>query len=278
MFAPSSGHRIAAFRILFALYMIGYLAAMLPHVTVLFSDQGVYVPYLLPDLAPPPAIAWLLFVAMIAATLSLLVGFHSNLSAACLLLLFAHHYFLQLAIKQSSFDRLIAIYMLVLCFADAGYVWSVDARRGKPGRPPTVWAERLVAFQSIVLYFGAGLWKLANPRWHGGAMMWFTLQGMFATPVAFSLVQLGLPESFWTALTAGIIAAEMLLGVALLVPRARPWAIVAGTLFHVGNCVILDIPEFLISLAPYAVFIEASTLQRWGAKLRLSGPRPDSAS
>ncbi len=266
LFAPSSGVGLAAFRIAFALFMLGYLGAMTPHVPLLFSSHGVYVPYLVPDLAPPPLGAWLLYLAMLGATVSLLVGYRTTLSAWCLCLLFAHHYFLQLAIKQSSFDRLIGIYLLILCFAGAGSTWSLDARAGR-ARPTSVWAERMIMFQTVALYFGAGFWKAVNPHWHGGEMMWFTLQGMFATDVGFTIVRLGLPAWVWDAATIGIIVAEILLGLAFLFRRLRPSAIVAGTFFHLANCVILNIPEFIISITPYAVFMRDETLQRWQARV-----------
>jgi len=131
-FAPASGERIAAFRILFALYLLVYFGAMLPHVELLFSNHGVYVPYLVPDYAPPPALAWPLFLAMPACAACMLAGYRSERAARVLFALFLYHYFLQLAVKQSSFDRLIANLLAVLCFADSGRVWGLDARRAAP--------------------------------------------------------------------------------------------------------------------------------------------------
>jgi hypothetical protein len=264
-FAPSTGERVAAFRILFALFLLAYFGAMLPHVELLFSRQGVYVPYLVPDYAPGPALAWVLFLAMLACTGLLLIGYHSELAARAVLGLFLYHYFLQLAVKQSSFDRLIAIDLLVLCFADAGRVWGLDARRA--GAEQTVWAERVLAIQTVFLYAGSGLWKLLNPAWHGGALLRSNLQSMWATPLGFALVRSGFSEHTWTLLSWSIIALELALAVLLVIRRTRPLGIALGTAFHLANCFVLVIPEFLVAVAPYPIFVQPSTLARVGEAL-----------
>jgi hypothetical protein len=261
-YAPAGGQRIAAFRILFALYLFGYFASMLPHVTLMFSNHGVYVPYLVPDIAPAPAVAWVLFVSMLACTLALLIGYRSELAARALLGLFLYHYFLQLAVKESVFDRLIALDLIVLSFADSGRVWGLDAQRA-PCATPNVWAERLLMAQSVLLYSGSGLWKLSNPAWHSGALLRSTLQSMWATPLAFSLVRQGFSLPTWTAFSWTIIVFELSLGPLLLIRKTRPLALVLGTTFHLINCFVLVIPEFLVSMATYPVFIEPRTLQRW---------------
>jgi hypothetical protein len=279
-FAPAGGQRIAAFRILFALYLLGYLGAMAPHVELLFSQQGVYTPYLVPDYAPSPAVAWLLFLAMPGCALLLLVGYRSELAARVLLALFLYHYFLELAVKESSFERLIAIDLLVLCFADSGRVWGFDARRA--GGTPLVWAERVLMAQTVFLYSGSGLWKLLNPAWHSGALLRSTLQSMWATSLGFALVRAGSSERSWTLFSWSIIALELALGVLLCVRRTRPLGLVLGTAFHLANCFVLVVPEFLVALTPYPVFVQPSTLERLGQRVaraaRRLSPRPARAA
>lgn len=264
-YAPSSGHRIAVVRILLGLYFLVYFGALTPHVTLLFSDQGVYVPYWLPDCAPPPLIAHAIFALTLACGVALVLGLRTALVAPLLLLLFFHHYFLQLAVKQSSFDRLSAIYLLVFCFADSGRVWGFDARR--PGPRPTVWAERLIGAQTLLLYFGSGLWKMMNPAWHTGVLLHSNLQGMWATPIAFGLVRAIPSAETWTHASWGIIAFELLLAPLLLARRTRAIGLLFGVGFHLFNCVVLVIPEFLVCIAAYPVFVEPETLRRFGDAL-----------
>lgn len=258
--APAGGQRMAAVRIALCSYLLVYFGQMLPHVALLFSDQGVYVPYLVPDYAPGPALAWLLFAAMLLAAIALLLGYRTALTAPLLLGLFLYHYFLQLAVKQSTFDRLIAIDLLALCFASSGRVFGLDAQR--PGAAPTRWAERILAFQTVALYVGAGLWKACNGAWLDGSLLYATFQGMWATPLAFTLVQSDLPQPAWAALSWAVIAFELLLGPLLIVRRTRPLALALGACFHLLNCVLLVVPEFLVCLAVYPVFLREATLQR----------------
>lgn len=261
LYTPSSGLRIAVVRMLLGAYLLVYFGSFAADVELLFSSHGVYVPYLVPDYAPPPPLAWALYGLTLALCASLLVGYRTRVVAPLLLALFAHAYFLQIAVKESSFDRVIAIELLVMCFADSGRVLGLDARR--PGAAPTVWPERMLQLQTVLLYFGPGVWKLLTPAWHDGALLHSNLQGMWATPIAFSLVRSGFSPAVWTAFSWAIIAFELLQGPLLLVRRTRPAALVLGALFHALNCVVLVVPEFLVALVAYPVFIEPRTLERW---------------
>jgi hypothetical protein len=268
--APGSGLPLAAVRILLGAFLLVYFAGMAPHVPLLFSADGVYVPYLVPDYAPRPAVAWALFALMFAATAALTVGYRTALSAGLVLVLFLHHYFLQIAVKQSSFDRLIVIYLVAVCLGGAGSALAIDAVRagGTDRAQPTRWGERVLQIQTVMLYLGAGLWKLFNPAWHGGELLRANLQGMFATKLAFLLVQQDFSQRTWALFSMTIIALELMVGVLLLVPRARAFALVLGVGFHVANCVVLVIPEFLVALAAYPVFVREQTLERLAAVAR----------
>lgn len=276
----TSGLHLGCFRIAFALYLLGYLSVLAPDVVVLFSDHGVYAPYLVPDLAPSPAVAWLLFGAMPVLAVSILAGYRTELSALLLLALYLHHYFLQLAVKQSSFERLIILYLAVLSLAGSGQRLGIDGVRA-PG-PRLAWAQRLIAAQSVFLYTGSGLWKLLNPAWHGGALLQSTFQGMWATPLAFEVAALGLPAGAWAAGSWSIIALELSLGPLLIWRRTRTLAVVLATAFHAGNWLLLFIPEFLVCVTALVVFLDERTLERTVSVLRrlasLRRPRPGGAS
>lgn len=258
--AEGSGLRLGCFRIAFALYLLVYLGMLAPHVTVLFSSEGVYSPYLVPDLAPSPAVAVLLFGAMLGLCASVLVGYRTELCAALLLLLYLHHYFLQLAVKQSSFERLIIVYLAILALAGSGQRLGFDGARAPA--PRLVWAERLIAAQSMFLYSGSGLWKLLNPAWHTGALLESTFQGMWATPLAFTIARAGLPDAAWTAASWSVIALELSLGPLLLWRKTRMLAVALAVAFHLGNWLLLFIPEFLVCLTALVVFVDDRTLKR----------------
>lgn len=266
-FSPCAAEPAAAFRVLLGLYLVVYLGRLLPHVTVLFSDQGVYVPYLVPDYAPPPLLAHVLFLAMLAACAALTLGYRQGLACALTLGLFLYHYFLQLAVKQSSFERLIVIYLVVLGLSGSSGTWTIGSTSGTKRTTPTVWTRRVLLLQTSMLYLGSGLWKALNPNWHTGALLQATLQGIWATPIAFAIVRLDLSDAAWTAISQGVIGLELLLGLAFLWPRTRTAAVFAGTAFHLANSFVLMIPEFLVCLAPYPLFLPASWSRQAGQRL-----------
>jgi hypothetical protein len=219
---------------------------------------------MVPDYGPAPALAHALFGCFLASAVALTLGYRPGLFAPLAIVLFFYHYFLQLAVKQSSFERLLAIYLIVLACAGSDRAWAI-ARR--PAAVTTAWPRRVLLMQAAALYFGAGLWKLLNPRWHTGRLLEATLQGMWATPLGFWIAGLGWTQSTWTALSWATIAFELLLGVAILVRRTRVAAVAAGTLFHIANATILAIPEFLVCLVPYPLFMPADVVRRAGESI-----------
>jgi hypothetical protein len=257
-FAPASPYPIAAFRILLGLYLTVYIGLHAPHATLLFSSDGVFVPYLVPDYAPPPLAAAVLCGLLWLLCLALLFGVACRWTIPLLLLLYAYHYFLALGVKHSSFERLIPIYLLALAPGRSDSVWALQ-----PTAAGTVqFTGRLVRFQTIALYAGAGLWKLINPDWRSGVLLHATLQGIWATPLAYALVRLGFSDSVWQWISWAVIGGELLLATLLTFPRTRTLGIALGALFHLGNSVILAIPEFLVCLAPYPLFLAEQRLER----------------
>jgi hypothetical protein len=268
--AEGGGLCLGCFRIAFGLYLLASLAVLAPHVVVLFSNEGVQAPYLVPSFAPSPLVAWLLFGAMMLLSGCILIGYRTELSALLLLALYLHHYLLQFAVKQSSFERLTILYLAILTLAGAGQRVGLDGLR--TNAPRLVWAERLIAAQSVFLYTGSGLWKLLNPAWHSGALLESTFQGMWATPLAFAVARAELPSAAWTAGSWLVIALELSLGPLLLIRRTRLVAVLLAALFHLGNWVLLFIPEFLVCVCALVVFIDEGALQRslerWPFKAR----------
>jgi hypothetical protein len=268
-FAPVPGYPFAAARILFGIFLLVYFLGFLPHVELMFSTRGVYSPYLAPDIAPSPLVAWVLYGLLVVAAVFFVVGALTPYAAPLLLLLFLHDYFVQLAEKNSSFDRLIIIFLAIFSVSNAGVVWSVDAARVKKEAPRAVpaWGPRLLRFQLIAMYFAAGLWKVVNPAWRDGTLLKATMQGPWASPAAFWLVQRVESDRLWATFSAIVIAFELLMSVALTVQRTRPWAIAFGAVFHLANCFVLVIPEFLVCMTMYPLFLPSEVVQRIGEGL-----------
>ncbi len=260
-FPPRAPHRVAGFRILLGLSLVGYFGAMAPHVTLLFSSNGVYVPFLVPDYAPAPAVARILFGITMSLALAVAVGFRVRITVPLLLAGFLYHYFLGMAVSYTTFDRLIVIYLLVLTFAESGRVWAVNSVESSAAHPACGWGERVLTMQAFMLYFGSGLWKAANPLWHDGRLFESLHQSMWATPVAFWIAGLDLGPQFWTLLAWTVIAFELLVGLGFLFRRSQWWAMLAAASFHLGNAAILAIPEFLVCVSIAPIFASDRLLQ-----------------
>ena len=253
-FPPRAPQRMAGFRILLGLYLLAYFGALAPHVTVLFSSQGVYMPFLVPDYAPPPIAAWIVYIGTLALAMAVTVGFRTRLTVPLMLVAFLYHYFLALAVSYTSYDRLSIIYLLVLAFAEGGRVWAVDPADSSAPHPACGWGERLLTMQAFMLYFGSGLWKLMNPQWHDGRLFEGVHQGMWATPVAFWIARLDLSPQIWTLLAWTVILFELLVGLGFLVRRFQWWAMLGAAALHLSNTVILGIPEFLVCICIAPIF------------------------
>jgi uncharacterized membrane protein YphA (DoxX/SURF4 family) len=253
-FPTRTPYRMAGFRILLGLYLLAYFGTLAPHVTLLFSSQGVYIPFLVPDYAPAPVGAWIVYAVTLLLALAVTVGFRTRFTAPMLLAAFLYHYFLGIAVAYSVFDRMIIIYLLVLTFSDGGRVWAVDPADSDAPHPACGWGERILTLQAFMLYFGSGLWKAMNPAWYDGELLEAVFQSMWATQLGFWIARLELGPQVWTLVSWTVIVVELLVGLGFLFPRIRWWAMVAAAIFHLGNALFLGLPEFLVCICIAPIF------------------------
>lgn len=267
-FAPGSTLHVAAFRALLGGYLLVYFLTFWPDVTLMFSNEGVYFPWRVPDYAPSPSVAWVIYGVTLSSMVALTLGYKPQLTTPLTLVLFLHHYFLQMAVKHSTFERLIIEWLLLLCFVSVGSHASTQAAG---------WVTRLIRFQTVMLYLGAGLWKAANPHWRSGELLKATLQGMWSTDAGFWLVRTVETDAGFALLSQSVIVGEILVGVLFCLPRAYPLAIAGGVTFHLSNVIFLSIPEFVVCLSPYVFFVNPETLEKWqrvvGRVLRVTRSR-----
>ena len=173
-------HSLAAFRILFGLYLLAYFLRFAPNVELSFSNHGVYAPFLVPEAGLPPFWAWTLYLVTLLVITAFILGFQTTFATPVLLGFFLYYYFLNFAVRDTAFDRLNLIFLATLCFAQLDRAWSLGggrrARQDQDGLV-SIWPIRIITLQIAFLYFGAGFWKLVSPPWHSGAMLRWTLAG-----------------------------------------------------------------------------------------------------
>lgn len=267
---PIPAQHYAAVRIGVALFLLGYFLPFAPHLELFFSSQGVYAPVAIPDIAPSPFFAWVIYGSFLLAIAALLVGYRTRIAAPLVLLFYAYHLALNLALKNTVYDRLTLIFLVLLCFAPLDRCWSLRPTGASDSdgvvRAPPLFA-RLLQLQLVSLYVGSGLWKatLSHEYWFQGEMMLNTMIGPWASPLAFWIVNLGLPLWFWTAVTWSVWVWE-LAGPLLYIPRARELMMLVGVVFHLSIAFLLNIPQFLVCVAIYPLFLSTALLDRWALR------------
>ncbi|MGI9591616.1 MAG: HTTM domain-containing protein [Myxococcota bacterium] len=268
-FERPARYGLAAFRILFGSLLVWYIARNAGLVELLYSAEGVYVPYLLPDLAPGVPVAHALFAAWLALAGLFTLGLWTRIVTPLLLGLHLYHYALSHAVTHSAYDRLILLFLLYLCLARTDRVWSLGARlardRGAPSPSECIrssFASRLIQIQLAVFYLGVGLQKLANPAWHTGDVLRFNFQGDWAGALGFWIVGLEPPPWAFTLGAWGVIVLEISIGFGLFSRRLRPLFVVAGAGFHTSVLLVLGFPEFFVCICAYVLFFEDATLRR----------------
>lgn len=262
------GHSWAAFRITFGLYFLIYLLAFVPRLLSTFSSKGFAVPYLIPDLSLPPALCAGVYGLLVSATIALILGYKPRLTAVSVFVLYLYFYLLNIAVKNTSHERLNLLMLLILALASPADVWSLtpSPRTAATTAKLSIWGTRLITLQVAFLYFGAGLWKLLNPSWHSGELLYFNFIGDWATPLGFWLARLLPQGAAWSVMSWTVIGWELLMPVLLFTPKLRLFAVISGTLFHLAVWAFLGIPEFMNCVAAYVLFFPPGVVAERGRR------------
>ncbi|MBI3417735.1 MAG: HTTM domain-containing protein [Verrucomicrobia bacterium] len=210
---------------------------------------------------------WMLF------TVAFTLGYRTSWATPMLLLFYGYFYLLNLAVKDTAYDRLNLILLTTACFGRLDSIWA--ARPTLSTTPDTDfpinnWVARMIRLQICFLYFGAGLWKFSAPAWQGHEMMRWTLLGAWGTPLAFRLAALNLPNIFYFGLGWSVIIFELIAPFTLNFRSTSKATMIAGTAFHVGVALLLNIPEFFNCIATYALFWPPEELAAFGHRLRVT--------
>jgi hypothetical protein len=203
------------------------------------------------------------------ASITAMIGFHSRMSAWAAVVLGL----LALGIPQfyGKIDHYhhFLWFGILLAASPSGDAWSVDAlRRRRSGDHPLArdvayaYPIRTIMLLIGCIYFFAGFWKvvIGGPAWAGETMrtilhaQWMRIDQV---PI-FRVDEWGV----WTTIGGiAVIAFELLFILFVLSPRARPWAAVAGIVFHLLVLITTGI-NFWTLLVCYAVFVDVGKAPR----------------
>lgn len=231
-------HALCAYRAAFGFTLFAEACTWLPHTTELFSYEGFHLPQLAGMPAPPPAFAFLLVLALCAASLSFCLGLFTRASGVATLLLWAYLWALDSLTEKASHTIAIVV-LVVLLLAPSASRFSLDRarrlRRGLPDFPGTgtLYWQQLLRLQFAQVYFFSGIAKMMNPDWVNGGVFYNVMNGRLATPLGIFISEV---DSYLLARAGGLLTIlfELSVGFLLLVPATRPFAIAAAVCFHLG--------------------------------------------
>lgn len=291
-FNPQPPEALGLFRILLAVYSIIYWLDRLPHVSLLFSTQGINYPaYSLPTGFPfglrdwialisqpvPPVWAWILYLGIFVSLGFVLVGLWTRIALALYFLLYLHHYFLQMYQLNGSYDQLNLLIILLTLISSSSEAFSVQAAfQRRHGRAPrqfiSYWAARLICIQVMLMYWGTGIDKLTSGNWTDGEILARNLAGEWGTPAAFWL--LGHVKSWWfyDMAAVGTIVFELYAPIGLFWGRMQKFYFAAGLMFHLFIGVTMNVWGFFVMPMAYVLFIDPIRVRDW-CRRRWSNPQ-----
>ncbi|MBX9721709.1 MAG: hypothetical protein K2X81_09965 [Candidatus Obscuribacterales bacterium] len=281
-FAEISAYPIAAYRILLGVYLLIYLGASAPNVALFFSNEGVYSPFLIPDIAPPVWLAWILYSLTMLLTLAFTAGYKSKFTTPALLLMFLYHFFLNIAVKACSYERLLLMSLVLMCFGEIDAAWSHTAmcKPKEDGEAKvSAWLTRLLAFHLAYFYALTGVFKLLSPGWHSGEIIKGVMSGVWASNASFWLLSWKPAPEIFNLMAYSVVLFELTcpffffvrrldLNIsvgesvfAIKIPNVQFWFFLCGLMFHIGIWVFMQIPQFMICPIGYVLFLQGEQVR-----------------
>jgi hypothetical protein len=274
-FIEGPPHALAIFRILFSAFWLVIWLSWLPHVSLYFSRNGMYFPAF-PDpgknvsgfqtlvgwITRSPSIgqAWLLYGIGAALLSFIMVGFFTRLALIAFFLVLNYHYYVYLHMHGTSFDRLLLLVLILMILSPCGAVLSLDAhiarRKSSSKTIYNLWTQRMICVQIAIIYLATGIHKIITPAWTSGKDLAAAFYGDYATHAGFWIAKMNIPHGVYNLLTVLIIFFELSLSFLLFSRRWQNWAFVFGSIFHILNCIFLWIPQFLVVICCYILFLD----------------------
>jgi hypothetical protein len=242
-----------------------------------FADV-FHVP-LVPEALVPGRALW---VALVAAqiVLALLIASGRWARPALLVTALIGMYLLgadRLSYHNNRYALLLVAFLLAFSPCDSAFVVGKPALAANMRRGPLFFA-RLAQVQMSIIYLASGGSKLLDPDWRGGLVLGDRLVRATSIAVAkgvpATLMAVLSDPSFASALAKLAIGTELVLAVALFVPRTRSFALWWGVMFHLTIEVTSKVELFTwFSLVLYALFAVPALHER--AFLYDPARRPD---
>jgi hypothetical protein len=283
---PVRAERLGLMRWMLGLsLLVGELMLYLPNLADLYGPTSVTAGHLRDDYllrnwrwtmlwfnGDNMTLVHVVFALWLAATAAFTVGFFTRTATAVTWLL-TLTFFNRTVFLLDGGDALVMNGLLLLLLAPSGQALSLDAwwrrRRGRP-LPRTVppWSVRVLQIQLCLLYFSAGVLKMAaypekpfTGTWWEGTTVHYTIN--FVDRSRWAFAQWPQPL-WWTALLTYVsLFWEAAFPLLVLHRWTRRPALCFGVLFHLGIFALIEIGCFsLYALSFYGPWVPDSFWQR----------------
>jgi len=274
-FGPISARPLGAFRIVFGLILLGYLALTTVEFDYWYTGAGLLQGTEAREAAGPfrfsplqlvddPTIAHVFLAVTAVVAVGFTLGWRTRLMSILLYLgmLSLYHRNVTANGGPDTLPFLVSFYMM---FCPSGAAYSLDARRaarkrGTPAEPLIIpWGVRLLQMQLCLIYFQSCVIKCQGSTWLNGTTVHYILFNR----------EFGLFNMEWLAqypllinlLTHGAILMEFVLAFWLWFRPTRRWAILAGVALHLGIHPMLNVGFFgEVMTAIYLTFLAPDEL------------------
>jgi len=285
LFGPISARPLGAFRIVFGLIMLGYLALMTVEFDYWYTGAGLLQGTEAREAAGPlrfsplqyvddPTIAHFVLAATAAVAVGFTLGWRTRLMSILLYLGMLSLYHRNVT-SNGGPDAVPAILTFYMMLCPCGAAYSLDARRaarkrGTLAEPLIVpWAVRLLQMQICLIYFQSCMLKSQGSLWLNGTTVHYLLFNREFGQ--FNLEWLAQYPLLINLMTHGAILIQFALAFWLWFRPTRRWAILGGVALHLGIRPLITVPVFgEVMMATYLTFLAPDELD---AFLSILSPR-----
>ncbi len=271
-FQPQSPAPICMFRILLAAIIFLSSLTWAPDLFTWFGYDGIvsvetmrqYEEFnrlsLLDWLPPDNRIVLALYIVLLLAALSLMVGFKSRLSALILFICLASFHHRNLLIFHSG-DTLMRVCLLLILFGPIDKMYSLDSYRKEPALA-SPWVQNLLRFQIAIVYAHSFFAKMEGSTWWDGTAIYYALhmEDFYRFPVPFlfdNIITIKLAT--WSTL-----AIELALWTLVWIKSLRYYVLAAGVILHLGIDWSMNLPFFEdLMIASYVLFLKPEDIERF---------------
>lgn len=267
------------------------------------NDAEHWPPHLVENLGSTTFLVYYLVVIALAACW--IVGWHTRLTG--LLMLIGEVSIIERApVVGDQGDNILRVGLVLLVFMQAGEHWSLDVRRrgGTTVRPVTrgaglrriasfvrnlwngqralpLWLTNglhnlflaALAFQLIVIYVAAGMFKAQGSLWRHGTALYYPLQLHEFRPFPFVTNILTHDGVILALATYVVMFTQLYFPVLLLNTVTRRVAIGLVIVMHLSIALVMALPWFSLSMLAFdSIFVSTATYQaveRWIIRRRV---------